>query len=61
MGKRHINKDNSLYLKAVDLFDTNLNNRKNIYNLDFNIKLEINNLSNVNYRMMAGYPSPLRN
>ena len=61
LGKRYINEDNSLYLKGTDIFGANINCVQKIFNLDFNIKLEINNLFNSDYQVISGYPAPLRN
>lgn len=60
-GKRYINEDNSLFIKATDLFGANISCSQKFFNLDFNIKFEINNLTNIDYQEMPGYPAPLRN
>lgn len=60
-GKRYINEDNLLFIKATDLFGANISCSQKFFNLDFNIKFEINNLMNIDYQEMPGYPAPLRN
>lgn len=60
-GKRYTNFENTNILPAVNLIEGNIYQNFIINKISAQIKLEINNVLNQNYQIIAGYPMPLRN
>jgi vitamin B12 transporter len=60
-GKRFTNFENTNYLPAVDLFEGNIYQNFTLNKINAQVKIEINNMLNENYQVIAGYPMPLRN
>lgn len=60
-GKRYIDPENTRFEPYYDLIDANINVTFNLFNTDASFKFMLNNVTNTDYRVIAGYPMPLRN
>lgn len=60
-GKRYSDLENNSMLPVIDLLDGNIIYNFEISKIKLNTKLEINNILNEDYRVIPGYPMPLRN
>lgn len=61
IGKRYSDFENVNRLPVIDLLDGNVYYTLNISKISLNVKFEINNILNEDYRILPGYPMPLRN
>ncbi len=61
LGKRFSNQENLDQLSPVNLLDGNIFYKFNIVKLPAEIKFELNNITNSDYQIISGYPTPLRN
>lgn len=60
-GKRFSDFENLNRLPVIDLLDGNFSYTFNISKIFLNTKIEVNNILNEDYRVIPGYPMPLRN
>ncbi|MCB0729103.1 MAG: TonB-dependent receptor [Ignavibacteriae bacterium] len=60
-GSRYTNFENTESLSPVDLLEANVFQNFSVYNINSQIKFEVNNLLNSDYQLISGYPMPLRN
>lgn len=60
-GKRFSDAENLNPMETVNIVDANISYIFYIHNLSVSIKVELNNLTNINYQYISGYPMPLRN
>ena len=61
IGKRFSDSENLYSLPAVNLLDGNIFFETKIAKYTAEIKFEVNNITNSDYQIIAGYPVPLRN
>ena len=60
-GKRYTDPENTRFEPYYDLIDANINVTFNLFNTDASFKFMLNNVTNTDYKVIAGYPMPLRN
>jgi len=60
-GLRFTDVENKNSLPPVNLFDGNIYQNFIFTGIRAQLKLEVNNIFNLNYQVMSGYPMPLRN
>jgi outer membrane cobalamin receptor len=60
IGRRYSDYINTLSLKRVFLVDANIYTKIPIAFLNSRIAFEINNITNLNYQLVSGYPMPMR-
>ena len=60
-GKRFSDFENLNRLPVIDLLDGNISYTFNLPHIKLNSKIEVNNIFNEDYRVLPGYPMPLRN
>ncbi|MEP7145819.1 MAG: TonB-dependent receptor [bacterium] len=60
-GRRFINFENTEQLPAVNIVEGNIYKNFRINKLNAKIKIEVNNILDQNYQIIAGYPMPLIN
>lgn len=60
-GKRYVDPENTRFEPYYDLIDANINVTFNLFNTDASFKFMLNNITNTDYHVIAGYPMPLRN
>ena len=60
-GKRFVDFENSRFTPFYDLLDANILLNLHIFDALTTFKFSINNITNRNYEVIAGYPMPLRN
>jgi outer membrane receptor protein involved in Fe transport len=61
IGKRYTDSENLNPLPPVNILDGNIFFDYKIADYSLSFKFEINNLTNSEYQVIAGYPAPLRN
>lgn len=60
-GMRFTDVENRQFLPSINLIDGNIFQKISIAGVSTQIKFEVNNIFNLNYQVMSGYPMPLRN
>ncbi|MBL0105893.1 MAG: TonB-dependent receptor [Ignavibacteria bacterium] len=60
-GKRFTDQENIGFLPANDLIEGNIYHKFIFNKVSAQIKLEVNNILNTDYQIIAGYPMALRN
>ncbi|MCX6166191.1 MAG: TonB-dependent receptor, partial [Ignavibacteriae bacterium] len=60
-GKRFSDIENLVRLPVIDLLDGNIYYIFEVTKIKMNAKIEVNNILNEDYRVIPGYPMPLRN
>lgn len=60
-GLRFTDVENRQFLPPINLFDGNIYQKIILAGVNIRLKLEVNNIFNLNYQVMSGYPMPLRN
>ncbi len=61
VGKRYSDSENLNHLSPVNILDGNIFFDYKISKYTASLKFEVNNLTNSDYQIIAGYPAPLRN
>lgn len=61
IGKRYSDSENLNQLSPINILDGNVFFNYKISNYIASIKFEVNNITNSDYQIIAGYPAPLRN
>jgi iron complex outermembrane receptor protein len=61
IGKRYSDTENLYPLRPVNILDGNIFFDYKISNYTASLKFEVNNITNSDYQIIAGYPAPLRN
>lgn len=61
LGKRFSDQENLISLSPVNLLDANIKYNFNLFSIESEFKIEINNITNTDYQIISGYPMPLRN
>jgi iron complex outermembrane receptor protein len=59
--RRYVNFENSDFVPRYDVFDANVGSIFNAFGSDLGLKFIVNNVFNEDYRVVPGYPMPLRN
>ncbi len=60
-GSRYMNPENTVYEPFYQLLDANLDIGFSIFDAKTDLKFDVNNILNEDYRVISGYPMPLRN
>lgn len=59
--RRYMNFENTVFAPRYDVLDANIGFGLGVFNSELGFKLGFNNLLNEDYRVISGYPMPLRN
>jgi len=60
-GKRFTNFENTLFVPYYETIDANVSVNMKVFTSAFEIKFGVNNLLNKDYKVIPGYPMPIRN
>lgn len=60
-GERYSDFENLKSMPVINLIDGNISFSFSIHDFITTLKFEVNNISNLNYQILSGYPMPLRN
>ncbi|MBV6479220.1 MAG: Vitamin B12 transporter BtuB [Ignavibacteria bacterium] len=60
-GERYTDAENTQLMPSINIIDGNIYQSFSIYKINVLVKFEVNNIFNLNYQVMPGYPMPLRN
>jgi outer membrane cobalamin receptor len=59
-GKRYTDFENTRFLRAVDYLEGSIFQKFKLVDIETLLRFEVNNISNADYQIIAGYPMPLR-